>query len=31
MPDLGRHTDAILAALGYDPAAVTDLRTRGIL
>lgn len=31
MPDLRRHTDAILAVLGYDPAVVADLRTRGIL
>ena len=28
-PALGQHTDAILAALGYDPAAVAALRAEG--
>ena len=28
-PALGQHTDAILAALGYDPAAITALRAEG--
>jgi crotonobetainyl-CoA:carnitine CoA-transferase CaiB-like acyl-CoA transferase len=30
-PELGQHTDAILAGLGYDAAAIADLRTRGII
>ena len=30
-PVLGEHTDALLAELGYDEAAVTDLRTRGVV
>jgi crotonobetainyl-CoA:carnitine CoA-transferase CaiB-like acyl-CoA transferase len=30
-PELGQHTDAILAELGYDPAAIADLHARGIV
>jgi crotonobetainyl-CoA:carnitine CoA-transferase CaiB-like acyl-CoA transferase len=30
-PALGEHTDALLAELGYDLAAIADLRTRGIV
>ena len=30
-PTLGSHTDAVLAAHGYDEATITDLRTRGII
>ena len=30
-PTLGEHTDAILHELGYDDAAIDDLRTRGVL
>ena len=30
-PDLGQHTDAILAELGYTPAAIEDLRARGVI
>ena len=30
-PTLGEHTEAILNELGYDDAAITDLRTRGVL
>ena len=30
-PQLGEHTDEILAELGYDEAAVADLRTRQII
>jgi crotonobetainyl-CoA:carnitine CoA-transferase CaiB-like acyl-CoA transferase len=30
-PTLGEHTDAILRELGYDDAAVADLRTKGVL
>jgi len=30
-PTLGEHTDAILHALGYDDAAIAELRARGIL
>ena len=30
-PDLGQHTDAILAELGYDAAAITALRRCGII
>ena len=29
VPELGEHTDAILAELGYDAAAIADLRTAG--
>ena len=30
-PTLGEHTDAILRELGYDDAAVAELRTKGVL
>jgi crotonobetainyl-CoA:carnitine CoA-transferase CaiB-like acyl-CoA transferase len=30
-PELGQHTDAILAGLGYDAAAIADLRARGVV
>src|SRR5262249_45321545 len=30
-PELGEHTDAVLAALGYTPAQIVDLRTRGVV
>jgi len=30
-PELGQHTDAILAELGYDTAAIADLHARGIV
>jgi crotonobetainyl-CoA:carnitine CoA-transferase CaiB-like acyl-CoA transferase len=30
-PTLGEHTDAILADLGYNPAQIADLRTRGVI
>jgi formyl-CoA transferase len=30
-PDLGQHTDAILADLGYDGSAVAGLRERGVI
>jgi crotonobetainyl-CoA:carnitine CoA-transferase CaiB-like acyl-CoA transferase len=30
-PLLGEHTEAILGELGYDSAAVADLRARGIV
>jgi crotonobetainyl-CoA:carnitine CoA-transferase CaiB-like acyl-CoA transferase len=30
-PEKGEHTDAVLAALGYDTAAIADLRSRGIV
>ena len=30
-PTLGEHTEAILRELGYDDAAVADLRTKGVL
>jgi len=30
-PTLGQHTDAVLAEIGYDAAAVADLRARGIV
>ena len=30
-PDLGEHTDAILAGLGYNPVAITGLRDRGAI
>ncbi|MEA2733237.1 MAG: hypothetical protein QOF70_7712, partial [Acetobacteraceae bacterium] len=30
-PDLGQHTDSILAGLGYNAAAIADLRSRGII
>jgi formyl-CoA transferase len=28
-PELGAHTDAVLAALGYDPAAIAELHATG--
>ena len=30
-PALGEHTDAVLSDLGYDAAAIADLRSRGIV
>jgi crotonobetainyl-CoA:carnitine CoA-transferase CaiB-like acyl-CoA transferase len=30
-PTLGQHTDAVLAELGYDAAAITDLRARKVI
>jgi crotonobetainyl-CoA:carnitine CoA-transferase CaiB-like acyl-CoA transferase len=30
-PDLGEHTDAVLAALGYSADAIADLRSRGVV
>jgi crotonobetainyl-CoA:carnitine CoA-transferase CaiB-like acyl-CoA transferase len=30
-PDLGQHTDEVLASLGYDAAAVAGLRARGVI
>ena len=30
-PTLGEHTDAILGELGYSPAAISDLRGRGVI
>jgi crotonobetainyl-CoA:carnitine CoA-transferase CaiB-like acyl-CoA transferase len=30
-PELGEHTDALLAELGYDSAAIADLRKREII
>jgi crotonobetainyl-CoA:carnitine CoA-transferase CaiB-like acyl-CoA transferase len=30
-PELGEHTDSILASLGYDAAAIADLRARGVV
>jgi len=30
-PALGAHTDALLAECGYPPAAIADLRARGII
>ena len=30
-PELGEHTDAILAELGYSSAAIADLHARGIV
>jgi itaconate CoA-transferase len=31
VPALGQHTDAILAELGYDRAAIAQLRSRGVV
>jgi crotonobetainyl-CoA:carnitine CoA-transferase CaiB-like acyl-CoA transferase len=31
IPGIGQHTDAILAELGYDQAAIAGLRARGVL
>jgi len=30
-PELGEHTDAILAGLGYDAAAIAGLREKGAI
>jgi crotonobetainyl-CoA:carnitine CoA-transferase CaiB-like acyl-CoA transferase len=30
-PALGAHTDQVLSSLGYDEAAITDLRARGVV
>jgi crotonobetainyl-CoA:carnitine CoA-transferase CaiB-like acyl-CoA transferase len=30
-PKLGQDTDALLAELGYDPATIAALRTRGVI
>ena len=30
-PTLGEHTDEILASLGYGPAAIAELRSRGVV
>jgi crotonobetainyl-CoA:carnitine CoA-transferase CaiB-like acyl-CoA transferase len=30
-PMLGEHTEAVLHELGYDDAAIDDLRTRGVV
>ena len=30
-PDLGAHTDAVLAAAGYDPATIASLREKGVI
>jgi crotonobetainyl-CoA:carnitine CoA-transferase CaiB-like acyl-CoA transferase len=30
-PEKGEHTDAILTTLGYDAAAIADLRARGVI
>ena len=30
-PDLGQHTDEVLRSLGYDDAALADLRSRGVI
>ena len=30
-PTLGEHTDAILTELGYNAAAISDFRTRGVI
>ena len=30
-PDLGEHTDSILAELGYDAVTIADLRERGVI
>jgi crotonobetainyl-CoA:carnitine CoA-transferase CaiB-like acyl-CoA transferase len=29
-PDVGQHTAEVLAALGYDAAAIADLAARGV-
>jgi crotonobetainyl-CoA:carnitine CoA-transferase CaiB-like acyl-CoA transferase len=30
-PELGAHTDEVLTSLGYDTAAIADLRAREIV
>jgi len=30
-PDQGEHTDAVLRELGYTEAAITELRTQGVV
>jgi formyl-CoA transferase len=30
-PELGEHTDEVLRSLGYDDAALADLRRRGVI
>ena len=30
-PELGQHTDEILASLGHDAAAIAGLRSRGVI
>jgi succinate---hydroxymethylglutarate CoA-transferase len=30
-PKLGQDTEALLEELGYDPAAIEDLRTQGVI
>jgi crotonobetainyl-CoA:carnitine CoA-transferase CaiB-like acyl-CoA transferase len=30
-PEQGEHTDAVLRELGYDAAAIADLRARGVV
>src|SRR5208282_5965753 len=30
-PEKGEHTDAVLTALGYEPAAIAQLRNRGVI
>jgi formyl-CoA transferase/CoA:oxalate CoA-transferase len=30
-PTLGQDSEAILSELGYDPAAIADLRARGVI
>ena len=30
-PMLGQHTDAVLTELGYDRAAIADLRATGVI
>ncbi|MGQ0844773.1 MAG: CaiB/BaiF CoA transferase family protein [Sporichthyaceae bacterium] len=31
IPEVGEHTDAVLGELGYDPAAIAELRARGVV
>jgi crotonobetainyl-CoA:carnitine CoA-transferase CaiB-like acyl-CoA transferase len=31
IPDLGQHTDAILAELGYDDATISEFRAAGVV
>jgi formyl-CoA transferase len=30
-PDLGQHTDEIMAGLGHDAKSIADLRARGVI